>query len=108
MALLPRALRPSVLIRRKAIYGGFLGGSGFWKIVGVILFSKSTIKKFLGKNPEVIDVASLGGGRFMQITTAKPPSRRARRKQLKRGVVPPTLKESRAFGQLWASSHTKP
>jgi hypothetical protein len=107
MGLLPRALRPVVLIRRKAIYGGFLGGSGFWKVVGVIVFGKSTIKKFFGKNPEIIDVSRLGGGRFMQITTAKPLSRRARRKQIKAGVVPASLKESRALGKLWAHSQTK-
>ena len=102
MALVPRMLRPSVLIRRKAMYSGFLGNSGFWKVVGVFVFGKSTVKKFFGKNEEVVDVSSLGSGRFMQVTTAKPQSRRSRKKMRKRGIVPPTLEGDRAMAARWA------
>ena len=102
MALVPRMLRPSVLIRRKALYSGFLGTSGFWKVIGVFVFGKSTVKKFFGKNEEVVDVSSLGAGRFMQLTTAKPQSRRSRKKMLKNGVVPATLDNDRALASLWA------
>ena len=105
MALLPRMLRPSVLIRRKAMYTGFLGNSGFWKVVGVFVFGKSTIKKFFGKNPEVIDVSSLGPGRVMELMTAKPVTKRRRRKLTKQGVTPPTLAEQKAFSQAWAAKH---
>ena len=107
MALLPRMLRPSVLIRRKAMYTGFLGNSGFWKVVGVFVFGKSTIKKFFGKNPEVIDVSSLGSGRVMQITTTRPMSRRARKKTVRSGATPPTLKGDRALATLWAESKSR-
>jgi hypothetical protein len=106
MALVPRALRPSILIRRKAMYAGFLGPSRFWKLVGVFVFGKSSIKKFFGKQPEVIDVASLGSGRFMQVTTTKPPSRRERKK-LRRAGVAPTLKERRELAQFWADSQSR-
>ena len=105
MALIPRMLRPAVLIRRKAMYSGFLGGSTFWKVIGVFVFGKATIAKFFGKNPEVIDVSSLGGGRVMKVTTTTPPSRRARRKARKAGVVTPSLKESRKLARLWAAAH---
>jgi hypothetical protein len=100
-------LRPSVLLRRKAMYNGFLGNSGFWKIVGVILYGKSSIKKFLGKTPEVIDVSSLGAGRFMQVTTAKPTTRRSRKKMKREGLVPPSVEAERAAANLWASSKSR-
>lgn len=81
MALIPRMLRPSVLIRRKALYSGILGPSRFWKTVAVVVFGKSTLKKFFGRNEEVLEVATLkGGGRLMQIETIKPPTRRERRR----------------------------
>ena len=107
MALVPRMLRPSVLIRRKAMYQGFLGPSSFWKVVGVFVFGKATIKKFFGKNVEVVDLASLGSGRHMEVTTTKPLSRRARKKQRKAGTAGPTLKESRALAQLWADTEAR-
>ncbi len=107
MALLPRALRPSVLIRRKAMYNGFLGNSGFWKLVGVFVFGKSSIKKFFGKNVEVIDVSRLGSGREMQIATSKPLSRRSRKKMIRSGVTPPTLKADQALGRLWVESKSR-
>lgn len=105
MALVPRLLRPSVIIRRKAMYQGFLGPSGFWKVVGVFVFGKSTLQKFFGKNPEIVDVSSLGAGRAMELYTAKPMTRRRRRKAVKRGQTVPTLAEQKAMSQLWASKH---
>ena len=107
MALLPYRLRPSVMIRRKAMYSGFLGSSGFWKLVGIALFSKSTLKKFFGKNVEVLDVSKLGTGRYMQLTTSKPASRRSRKKMIRAGQTPPTRKGERALGQIWADSQTR-
>ena len=104
MALLPRALRPSVLIRRKAMYAGFLGPSTFWKVVGVFVFGKASIKKFFGKNPEVIDVSSMGAERFMTVTTAKPVTKRRRRKLAKQGIPAPTLADHKAYGAAWAAS----
>ena len=104
MALLPRALRPSVLIRRKAMYSGIFGQSTFWKIVAAWVFGKASIKKFFGKNPEVIDAARLGSGRYMQLATAKPVTRRELKRLRKVGMEPPTLKEHRALGKTWATS----
>lgn len=106
MALLPRALRPSVLIRRKAMYSGIFGQSTFWKAVAVWVFGKASIKKFFGKNVEVIDTSKLGSGRYVQIATAKPVTRRELKKLRKAGMEPPTLKEHKALGKLWAASRT--
>ncbi len=107
MALLPRALRPSVMIRRKAMYSGFLGSSSFWKIVGVAVFGKGTLKKFFGKNVEVLEVSKLGTGRYMRVTTSKPMSRRSRKKMIRSGQTPPTRKGERALAQKWADSQSR-
>ena len=102
MALLPRALRPSVLIRRKAMYSGFLGNSAFWRIIGLFVFGKGIIKKFFGKSPEVIDVSALGPERFMQVTTAKPMTRRRRRAATKAGRSVLSVAERKALARYWA------
>lgn len=107
MALIPRAARPSVIIRRKAIYSGFLGPSTFWKIVGGFLFGKSTIKKFFGRNVEVIDTSSLGSGRFLQVITAEPATRKRRRRLRRQGVYVPTLAEQTAYSRKWAAEQVR-
>jgi hypothetical protein len=101
-------LRPSVLIRRKAMRAGFLGPSTLWKVVGVIVFGKSTIKKVFGRNPEVIDVSALGPGRFMQVTTEKPTTRRRRRKAARAGSPPVTIDQRRAMAREWVGSRSRP
>jgi hypothetical protein len=103
MALVPRALRPSVLIRRKAMHRGFLGPSSFWKVVGVVVFGRSTLKKFFGKSVEIVDTAALGSERFMTVTTAKPMTKRRRKQLRKGGREPLTLKQRQALGALWAA-----
>ncbi len=72
MALLPRALRPSVVIRRKAISSGFLGLSTFWKIIGVFVLSRRSIKKFFGKNPELIFKQKIGYNSSVNVLNLKP------------------------------------
>ena len=72
MALLPRALRPSVVIRRKAVSSGFLGPSTFWKIIGALVFGKGPIKKFFGKHPETIAKQKVGFNSFVKVINSKP------------------------------------
>ena len=107
MALLPYRLRPAVMIRRKAMYSGFLGRSSFWKIVGVAVFGRRTLKKFFGKNVEVLEVSKLGVGRYMQVTTSKPMSRRSRKKMVRAGQTPPTRKSERALAKKWVNSQSR-
>ncbi len=107
MALIPRVLRPKFLIRRKAMRSGIFGRSTFWKIVAVWVFGSASIKKFFGKNTEVIDVSKLGRGRYMQLATAKPVTRRERKKLRKAGMQPPTLKEHKELGKVWARSRAR-
>jgi hypothetical protein len=80
MALIPRVLRPSLVIRRRALYDGVFGRSTVWKLVAVLVFGRSTLKKVFGKQPELIEVAKLEGpGHFMQIRTLPPSARRGKR-----------------------------
>jgi len=104
MALVPRMLRPAILIRRKALASGVFGDSLMWKAIAVVLFGRSLIKKVAGKNVEVIHVTALSPGRFMTIETIKPTSRRARRKLAKKGTPAPTVKEYRATSRAEAAA----
>lgn len=107
MALIPRHLRPSVIIRRKAMYSGVLGSSGFWKTVAIWVFGKVLIKRFFGKHTEVLDLKSLGPGRIMSIETIKPVSKRERKKYAKSGNRLPTKKEYTVLAQALADSRVK-
>lgn len=80
MPLVPKLLRPSVLIRRNATYKGLLGGSKPWLAVGVFLWSKSFLKKTFGRTEEILTTEKLTKGQFLRIDAVKPPSRRARRR----------------------------
>ena len=80
MALVPRLLRPSVIIRRNATYKGLLGGHKGWLAVGVVLWSKSFVKKTFGKQEEILTTEKLKKGQFLRIDAVAPPTRRQRRK----------------------------
>ena len=80
MALVPRLLRPSVIIRRNATYKGLLGGNKGWLAVGVVLWSKSFLKKTFGKQEEILTTEKLKKGQFLRIDAVAPPTRRQRRK----------------------------
>ena len=79
MALLPYALRPSVIIRRKAIWGGILGASKFWKVVAVWVFGKGTLKKFFGKSPEKLGTYKAKSNSFVNVINAKPMTKKQRK-----------------------------
>ena len=80
MALVPRLLRPSVIIRRNATYKGLLGGHKGWLAIGVVLWSKSFVKKTFGKQEEILTTEKLKKGQFLRIDAVAPPTRRQRRK----------------------------
>ena len=80
MALLPYALRPSVVIRRKAIRQGILGPSLLWKIVAVGVFGRSSLKKFFGKQPDALGTWKVERNGFVNVLSAQPTTT----KQLKR------------------------
>lgn len=80
MALLPRYLRPAVVLRRNAIRQGLLGPSLFWKVVAAWVFGSSTIKKFFGKQPETLGKWKVGSNKFVNVINAKPTTKKERRR----------------------------
>ena len=101
---LPRALKPSVLIRRKALYAGLLGPSKFWRVVAVWVFGKSTLKRFFGRNEEILDMGRLGVGRFLSVETSKPVTGRTRRKLARAGTPLPSRRELAALATVEADA----
>jgi hypothetical protein len=85
MPLVPKLLRPSVLLRRNAVYKGLLGGSKGWLAIGGVLWGKSFLKKTFGKTEEVLTVEKLTKGQYLRLDAVAPPSRR-QRKKLKRAA----------------------
>jgi hypothetical protein len=74
-------LRPSMLLRRRALMSGVLGNSTFWRVMAVVLFGSSTLRRLFGKQPELVEVAVLKGpGHLMQIETLPRRARRGRRR----------------------------
>ena len=80
MALLPYALRPAVIIRRKAIRQGILGPSLLWKVVAAGVFGRSSLKKFFGKQPESLGTWKAGSNQFVSVINAKPMSKKERKR----------------------------
>ena len=103
MAKLPRALRPSIIIRRKAIRQGILGPSRVWKVIAAIVFGKSSIKKFFGKSPEKITTQKIGANSFVNVINAKPMTK----KQAKEAGITKSLLITRASADVAASWATK-
>lgn len=79
MAVLPYALRPAVIIRRKAIRQGLLGPSLFWKVIAAWVFGKTTIKKFFGKQPEKLGTWKVSSNGFVNVINAKPQTKKQRK-----------------------------
>lgn len=101
MAVLPYALRPAVIIRRKAIRQGLLGPSMFWKVVAGWVFGKTTIKKFFGKNDQPLGTWKVGSNKFVNVINAKPPSKKERKQ------MTTTTKQRRAQIVAQAVADTK-
>jgi hypothetical protein len=87
MALVPVAMRPSFVIRRKAVRQGVLGPSLVWKVVAVLVFGRRTMKSIFGRNPEALDKVTLRTGTHVRVSNIAPTrglSRRQRRRELAR------------------------
>lgn len=76
---IPRLLKPSVLLRRNALYRGLLGGSRGWLVVGGLIWGRGLMKRVLGKQEQVLAVEKLLPGQGVRIDAIKPDTRRQRR-----------------------------
>ena len=59
---MPAALRPSLVIQRRAISNGLLGDSVFWKIVAVALFLRGPLEGTFGRKSERLARYGVGPG----------------------------------------------
>jgi hypothetical protein len=76
---LPRLLKPSVVLRRHALYKGLFGGSRGWLAVGALIWGRGFIKRMLGKQEQVLTVEKLTKGQGLRIEAIGPPTRSERR-----------------------------
>lgn len=100
MALVPRTLRPSFVIRRKAMRQGILGRSLFWKLVAGVVFGRSTLKRVFGRNPQSLGKRTIGPGHVISVAASVPVSRR----QAKRAGITKDAIEAQARADLEAVS----
>ena len=65
-------LSPSLILRRKAVRQGFLGGQRGWQIVGLIVFGRRFLRKLLGGEPELVATERLEPGQAISIRAIDP------------------------------------
>ncbi len=61
-------LSPGLFVRRKAISQGFFGDSRAWQVIGVLVFGRSVLRKFLKSGGETIAVERLKPGERIILT----------------------------------------
>jgi len=75
----PGLLSPTALLRRNALYKGVLGGRRGWMVVGAALWGPRLVKRFVGRQEQVLTTEKLVAGQALRIEAVRPPSRRQRR-----------------------------
>ena len=75
-------VRPSYIIRSKAMTQGVFGGQRGWQVVAAVVFGRQILKRVLGKHPELLARDVLQAGESITVRTLGPPERgrKARRK----------------------------
>ena len=75
-------VRPSYILRSRAITQGVLGGHRGWQVLAGIIFSRQILKNVLGRHPEVLARDVLQPGESLTIRSIPAPARgrRARRR----------------------------
>jgi hypothetical protein len=92
--LAPGAIRPSIVIQRRAISKGLLGPSVFWKIVAVALFLRGPVEGTFGRRSERLARYRIGPGHSVRVSTFNPTTRK-QRKEL-------GLTKAKAYEKAWA------
>ncbi len=103
MALIPRALRPSVLIRRKAMYSGVFGQQHVLEAVAVWCSARRSVHRSFGRNVEVSRPAKLGWP-LHAVATATSVTAMSSRSCARPGWSRRSLKEHRGARHAWATS----
>ncbi len=71
------------MARRAGLYRGVFGGSRGWLTAYAVLTGARQLRRFFGKNEEIVSVEKLRTGQFVSIQTY-PQKTRAQRKAVKR------------------------
>ena len=74
------AVQPMVYLRRLSMRRGILGPSKPWRVVAVFAYAPGTLKKIFGREPEIITTETLRSPQFLSVFTAKPLTRRERKR----------------------------
>ncbi len=77
--VLPRARRPSVVIRRQAISRGLLGTSAFWRIIAVLLILRGPLERAFGREHERVASYRIGVGHSVRVASYPPTTRKQRK-----------------------------
>ncbi len=73
---LPAAVRPSLVIQRRALADGVFGPSRFWKLVALVLFLRGPLRGAFGRAPESLGVYRIGKGQRISVASYQPTTRR--------------------------------
>ena len=78
----PSMLHPATFIRIQAFRKGVMRRQAFWRTIAVVLYGSRLMKRLFGRQPQVVEVATMkGGGHWMEIRTYGPQGRRGRRRE---------------------------
>lgn len=81
---LRRFLKPSILLRRKALRTGVFGGDRKWLGIWLVMFAWRRVKALFGfGDPQPVYVEELGAGQRFVVAHEESTSRRKRRKARK-------------------------
>lgn len=102
--LLALAFQPTIYLRRMSMRRGILGPSSAWRAVGIVVYGGGALKKFLGRQPEVISTETLRPPQFVNVLTATPLSR----KEQKRTGITRAVLQARAEADVAAARGVEP
>lgn len=81
MAGLKTLLKPSRILRQRALYRGLFGGNRAWMGVGAVMWTYKTIRKlFSGGDPSARYIEELKPGERLVITHPEPAPKRRRKR----------------------------
>lgn len=60
-----------IALGRSAIRKGFLGGSSFWRVVGVVVFLPKLWRALFGRRPESVTIGPLAPGEGVEIRAVR-------------------------------------
>lgn len=72
-------LSPIAIVRRNGLYKGLLGGQRGWLIAGSVVFVFGRLRRFFGKQPELVATEVLKPGQAIRLEAIKPLTRRERK-----------------------------